>query len=109
MNSWLENMLGQYEPGTIPLEIFALLLVLGLLIFLWDFFDRKYSNLADQSDSILTLEVLSLKDNDKFPTRSFQSINLMLKGTPDALVKEGKFTIPVDLSLIHISEPTRPY
>ncbi len=97
MNSWLENMLGQYEPGTIPLEIFALLLVLGLLIFLWDFFDRKYSNLADQSDSILTLEVLSLKDNDKFPTRSFQSINLMLKGTPDALVKEGKFTIPVDL------------
>jgi len=97
MNSWLEKMLGQYQPGTIPIEIFTLLLVLGLLIFLWDFFDRKYSDLAEESDTNLSLDILSLKDNEKFPTRHFQSKKLGLRGTPDALVKEGKFTIPVDL------------
>jgi len=97
MNSWLEKMLGNYEPGSIPIEIFTLLLVLGLLIFLWDFFDRKYSKLAEESESDFSLDILALKGNEKFPTRQFESLSLGLRGTPDALVKEGKFTIPVDL------------
>jgi len=72
-------------------------MVLGLLIFLWDFFDRKYSKLVEESDSDLSLDILALKGNEKFPTRHFESKELGLRGTPDALVKEGKFTIPVDL------------
>jgi len=96
LNPFWQKLISETQGGSVPLEIYFLLLVLGLLILFWDLFDRKYQSLAEESEISEELDILALKNDDKFPTRSFESDNLRLRGTPDALAKDGKITIPVD-------------
>ncbi len=97
MKEFLQNFLGGIGPGAIPLEIILLLLILGLLIFFWDFFERKYSQLSENSELESHTTIVALKNDATFPSQTFSSSKLGLRGRPDAIVKEKSFLIPVDL------------
>ena len=86
--------------GSVPTEIIALLLILGLLIFMWDLFDRhsKKINLAQGLSE--KSEILSVKGSEYLESREFYSEKLGLISKPDALIKEKKILIPVDINTL---------
>lgn len=87
----------QTPPQSVPTEIALLLLVLGLLIFMWDLFDRRGKKLSGQSGLAHTVPLISLKGSSHLPAREFYSESLGLVSEPDALIKEKGFIIPVDV------------
>lgn len=81
----------------VPTQILSLLLVLGLIIFMWDLFDRRSQKLRKESGLGESSETLSIRGSSSLPTRTYLSPELGLSSRPDALVKEGEQLIPVDL------------
>lgn len=81
----------------VPAQILSLLLVLGLIIFMWDLFDRRSQKIRRESGLGESTETLSIRGSSSLPTRTYVSPELGLSSRPDALVKEGDQLIPVDL------------
>jgi CRISPR/Cas system-associated exonuclease Cas4 (RecB family) len=80
---------------SIPSELILLLLILGLLIVVWDLFQRKSFSLKQSSGLSEHAELISLKDSSQLPAKTFFSEKLSLSSKPDALIKENKHIIPV--------------
>lgn len=81
----------------VPTEILSLLLVLGLIIFMWDLFDRRSTKLRTESGLDDRSETVSVRGSSSLPTKTFTSPSLGLTGRPDALVRENDAIVPVDL------------
>jgi CRISPR/Cas system-associated exonuclease Cas4 (RecB family) len=90
-------LLSQNTPQSVPTEIALLLLVLGLLIFMWDLFDRRGKKLSGQSGLAHTVPLISIKGSSRLPEREFYSKKHALISEPDALIKEKGYIIPVDV------------
>ena len=92
------NLVSSSSPSfEVPLEIWFLLAACGLVIFLWDFFDRRSSSLQKNSGLDEESEIIAVKGSDDIPSKEFFSKDLGLSGKPDALLKEDGFLIPVDV------------
>ena len=78
-------------------EILLLLLVLGLIIFIWDLFDRRSKTLRNKSGLSQASEVISLRTSSMLPSGELVSRRLSLRGKPDAVIREEGHTIPVEI------------
>ena len=87
----------RHSHKAVPTEILLLLLVLGVLIFLWDLFERRSSTIQKESGLSKKTEVISAKGSSELPAKKFQSSSLGLSSKPDALLKSGRDIIPVDI------------
>lgn len=82
---------------TVPGEILLLLLLLGLIIFLWDFFERKNKQLRETSGMNEKAEALAVKGSSQTPGSILNSTRLGLKSKPDAVLREKGQIVPVDI------------
>ena len=98
MSDLLETIERALEGGKarIPAELLYLVLVLGVIIFLWDLFDRKRKRASLDTGLSERAEVIAVKGGTELPSRGYRSESLGLSGKPDALVKIDGFIIPVD-------------
>lgn len=80
----------------IPEEIIAFILILGLIIFMWDLFDRRKNKLAKEVGLKKTHNTISVKGSESSPTQELLSEKLKLSSKPDAVIKERNMMIPVD-------------
>ncbi len=80
----------------IPTELLLLLLVLGLVIFLWDLFERKRSSLRSETGLSDASQVIAIRGSDYLPGKQYSSESLGLSSKPDALILEDGFIIPID-------------
>ncbi len=82
--------------GQIPFEIASLLLILGLLIFMWDFFDRRVRKINLTQGFSEQVKVINIKGSKQ--VKSDLLHNEELESRPDALIIENKKTIPVNIN-----------
>ncbi len=82
---------------SIPPEIAYLLLIVGVLIVLWDFFERHSLKIRRDSGLAKGAEVISAKDSALQPSIVRVSEALGLSSKPDAVIKEDGVLIPVDI------------
>ncbi|HQH26507.1 MAG TPA: Dna2/Cas4 domain-containing protein [Oligoflexia bacterium] len=82
---------------TVPTEIVLLLLVLGLIIVMWDLFDRRSKSARKETGLDEKTEVLSVRGGSTLPGKEYYSEELALVSKPDALIKEEGMVIPVDV------------
>lgn len=85
------------SSGEVPKEILSLLLTLGLVIFMWDLFERRSRSLRKSSGLDEKTEAVAVKGSSERPGRSFSSSELGLKSKPGALVQEDGVLVPVDI------------
>ncbi len=74
-----------------------LLLVLGLIIYLWDLFDRKSKSIRSNTGVAEQSEIISLRGGTHLPSKEYRSEKLGLISKPDALLKEEHSIIPIDV------------
>ncbi len=93
--------LGTSEPilaaGEIPSEILYLLLVLGLIIFMWDLFDRRSKSIQKDSGLGEKAETISVRGSSQLPEKDYESKSLGLRSKPQAVVREEAHLVPVDI------------
>ena len=82
---------------TIPPELLFLLLIVGIIIFLWDMFERRSSNIRKSGGLDEKSEVISIRGSSQLPAKEYTSFESGLTSMPDALSKEGGFIIPVSI------------
>lgn len=91
------------EPGhpatisNVPEEIISLMLVLGLIIYMWDLFLRRSARTRRESGLEATSEAVAVKGSTQLPGREFIYDAEQLRSKPDALIREGNSLIPVDI------------
>jgi CRISPR/Cas system-associated exonuclease Cas4 (RecB family) len=81
---------------SIPTEIALLILVLGVVIFIWDLLERRRETLQKGGGLDQSAELISLRGSNDLPPKEYYSKSLALSSRPDALLKEGGAIIPVD-------------
>ncbi len=81
---------------TVPKELLLLLIILGILIFVWDLFDRVSNKIRKASGIAPKAEIIALKGSNYLPGKRYFSPKLSLSSQPDALLREGNEIIPVD-------------
>lgn len=91
------DYLGWSKFWGLPLEVIGLLLLLGVVIFIWDLFDRRSTSLAQKTGLDKSAKMVALQESSYLPSRSFSSDILGLTSTPDALLEEGGVLIPIDI------------
>ncbi len=79
----------------IPFEILFLLLLIGIVILIWDFFLRTRKKISSDTGIPVESTMVSLKGSKFKPTRELVSEHLGLASRPDAIVEENGFIIPV--------------
>ena len=90
-------LIAQTSIKAVPTEISLLILILGVLIFTWDLFERRRSKIQKQAGLEDKTEMISLKGSSYLPAKEYFSARLALLSRPDCLLKEDGFTIPVDI------------
>ncbi len=81
----------------VPEEILSLILVLGLIIYMWDFFLRRMARTRRESGLDDASETVALKGSSELPGREYIWDAGQLRSKPDALIREGSQLIPVDV------------
>lgn len=81
---------------SVPPQLLYLLLVLGILIFLWDLFDRRSKTIHRNSGLDEKAQMIALKGSSQLPSREYVSSFHGLSSKPDALLKIDGYIIPVD-------------
>ena len=84
------------DTQQIPFELAALLFLLGLLIFIWDLFDRKMKKINLNQCLSEKVDVLTIKGSKQIESTLLS--NDFLESRPDALITEDKKIIPVDIN-----------
>ena len=80
----------------IPLEILLILLVLGLIIFIWDMLERHRKSVMRTAGLREGTVPIAVRGSSSLPSKQYYSPKLGLSSRPDALVVEDGFVIPVD-------------
>lgn len=81
----------------VPTEILSLLLILGLVIFMWDLFERRSKSLKKTSGLAEKTQTVAVKGSTELPGCEFSSDTLKLRSKPDALLRDDNRLIPVDI------------
>ncbi len=89
---------GTTIPFEIPFEIFLLIGVVGIVIVLWDLFDRHSVRLREKTGLEQSTEVIAVKGSSYRPGKEYLSTSSQLTGKPYALIKEDDFVIPVEIN-----------
>ena len=85
------------SPVHVPAELLVLLLLVYLIIILWDFFDKKHARIQTDTGLSSKATLVALQGSNILPNRTFISNELGLSSTPDALLEENGFLIPIDI------------
>lgn len=86
-----------HNSAELPDEVFWLLLILGLLIFIWDLFDRHSKKFRSSAGLDSSTQTVALHGSSHLKGTTYESQVLGLTSRPDAVVQEGDFLIPVDV------------
>jgi CRISPR/Cas system-associated exonuclease Cas4 (RecB family) len=81
----------------ISTEIFALLLLVGAAIFIWDILERKTRDFDRTSNLPGKGEIVSLQGSSTLPTKEFISVEEKLRSKPFGLIKEKGVSIPIEV------------
>jgi len=81
----------------IPIEILVLLLILGMIIFVWDNLMRRSSSIQSAGGLDKNAEIVALRGSSLAPSKPLISESLGLSSQPHGIVKEGGQIIPVDV------------
>ncbi len=87
----------RHSKKSIPAEIAYLLLIVGLLIVIWDLFERHSSKIRSDSGLTEDAEIIAAKDSAEQPAFECVSETLGLSSRPDAVIKEDGLLLPVDI------------
>ncbi len=82
---------------SVPSEIALLILVLGVVIFLWDLFERRRRKLSSESGTNERAEAIAVKGSSHLPAKLYSSESLGLRGKPDAVFRENGQIIPMSI------------
>ncbi len=96
MSSFLDRVSEQLDR-VIPIEILFILLILGVIIFIWDMLMRQSTQLKTAGGLGEKSELIAVVGSTRIPGRSYSSSKLGLSSQPHSLVKEEGFLIPVDV------------
>ncbi len=102
-SEYLERLLrnsgsqGSALSFNVPTELVLLILVLGLVIFMWDLFERRGKSLRKITGMNEKAETIAVKGSSQLPAKAYTAIELGLRGKPDAVVREKNQIIPVDI------------
>lgn len=98
MPLWLKKLVILFDSQQpIPLEIVLLLAMLGLLIFMWDLFDRRSRKIRERSGFDAKTELVALQGSTRLRGKTYFSETEGLISRPDALIKKEGFIIPVSV------------
>lgn len=77
-------------------RIYIIIIILGVIIFVWDLFDRKSKVSKKEAGIDENARALAVKDSSLIPERQYLSEENGLSSKPDAVYKIDKHIIPVD-------------
>ena len=99
MAAYLSMMLalGSIDP-VVPNEILIILLILGVVIFVWDVFDRRSTKIRTSGGLSEKSEVVALRGSSYLPAKEYYSAKLNLSSRPHGLIREEGVIIPVDVN-----------
>jgi CRISPR/Cas system-associated exonuclease Cas4 (RecB family) len=81
----------------IPIEILVILLILGVIIFIWDMLMRQSAQIKTAGGIGEKSEVLAVSGSTNLPGRVYVSPELGLSSQPHSVIKEEGYIIPVDI------------
>jgi len=96
VNTSLDTIVA-YLDRVLPTEILIVLLIIGVIIFIWDMMMRQSSAIQTSGGINEKSEVIAVSGSSRLPGRSFSSTKLGLSSQPHSLIKEEGFIIPVDI------------
>jgi len=94
--AWFEQMIGRFDR-IIPLEILVVLLIIGVIIFIWDTLMRQSSQIQAAGGIGEKSELIALAGSTLLPARQYTSKKTKLVSQPHGIVREGHSIIPVDV------------
>ena len=86
-----------YSIKQVPLEIFLVLIILGVIIVFWDIFYRRSKKIQERSGLSEKAVVLKSKSNGQGENLEYSSRELGLSSRPHAIVQEDGEFIPTDI------------
>ena len=95
--SALLDKISDHIDRVIPVEILVILLILGVVIFVWDHLMRQSSRIRTAGGLGEKSQLLAVSGSSKIPGRVYSSAELGLSSQPHSLIKEDGFIIPVDV------------
>ena len=93
----LQLILTKIDPR-IPYEILVLLLLLGVLIFVWDLFDRRSLSIKKSGGIGAKSELVEMRGSAYLPSNELASAKLGLSSRPHGIIREDGQIIPVDVN-----------
>ena len=94
--TWFDRVAAQLDR-VIPMEILVVLIILGVIIFVWDLLMRQSSQLQAAGGLGEKSELIALQGSSVVPAREYRSTKLKLSSQPHGVIKEGGALIPVDV------------
>ena len=85
------------SPIHVPAELLALMLLVYLIIILWDLFEKKRTRIQEDTGLSSKATMVALQGSNILPSKTFISEELGLSSTPDGLLQENGFLIPIDI------------
>lgn len=80
----------------LPEELVGFILILGLIIFMWDFFERRKNSLSKEVGLKTKQNTLAIKGSEENPTQELISKEFNLSSIPDAIIRDKGSMIAVD-------------
>jgi len=96
MSAFLDKITDHLDR-VIPIEILVILLILGVIIFIWDILMRQSAKLKVDGGLGEKSQLVAVSGSSKIPGRVYSSAQLGLSSQPHSLIKEDGFLIPVDV------------
>jgi len=96
VSAFLDRISDQIDR-VIPIEILVILIILGVIIFVWDLLMRQSNQLKTSGGLTEKSQLVAVSGSTKIPGRVYSSAELGLSSQPHSLIKEEGFLIPVDV------------
>lgn len=96
MSGFLDRFSDKLDQ-VIPIEILVILLILGVIIFVWDILMRQSAQIKTDGGLGEKSQLVAVVGSTRIPGRVYSSIKLGLSSQPHSLIKEEGFLIPVDV------------
>ena len=88
---------GGSDQFNVPTEIAMLMLLLGVVIFLWDLFERRRRKISTETGTKEASEAIAVKGSSTLPAKLYSAESIGLRGKPDAVFRENGQIIPMSI------------
>jgi len=88
---------GGSDQFNVPSEIAILILLLGVVIFLWDLFERRRRKISTETGIDENSEAIAVKGSSHLPAKLYSADSIGLRGKPDAVFRENGQIIPMSI------------